>query len=269
MALLLEISNVSKSLYYYHLSSIPYLEKNKDIVSKIIEIFEKSNKTYGYRRVSAVLKKEYKIVNHKKVLKIMNLLGLKPSIKRRKKYSSYRGDVGKKFDNILSRNFKAFERNIKWFTDVTEFKTSDHKLYFSAILDGYNQEIIGYSISRSPTLELIIESFDEALKNSGANNFEKTILHSDQGWQYQSSIFTDKLSKLGITQSMSRKGNCNDNGLMEGFFGLMKNEMYYNKERRSLTFNDLKAEIEKYIYFYNNIRIKIGLNSCSPVEYRY
>lgn len=84
MALLLEISNVSKSLYYYHLSSIPYLEKNKDIVSKIIEIFEKSNKTYGYRRVSAALKKEYKTVNHKKVLKIMNLLGLKPSIKRRK-----------------------------------------------------------------------------------------------------------------------------------------------------------------------------------------
>lgn len=267
MALLLEVSHLSKSLFYYHLRSIPYLEKNKEIVAKIKEIFENSNKIYGYRRVSACLRKENLFVNHKKVLKIMNILGLKPYIKKHKKYSSYLGDIGKKFNNILNRNFKASKRNEKRLTDVTEFKTSDYKLYFSAFLDVYNQEIIGYSISKSPTMEFVMESLDNALKNAITNPFSKVIIHSDQGRHYQSKVFTDKVEKLGFIQSMSRKGNCNDNGLMEGFFGLMKNEMYYNK-KGNFSFNELKKTIEEYIYFYNNIRIKIGLNSCSPVQYR-
>ena len=268
MALLLEISGVSKALYYYHLKQSPYLDKNASIVQEIENCFEDSKQTYGYRRITAVLKKKGIIVNHKKVLKIMNLLNLHPKQKKRKKYSSYQGDVGKKFDNLLNRNFKAYSPNEKWMTDVTEFKTEEGKLYLSPFIDGFNQEIVGFSISKSPSMDLILESLKNALENQQLSNADNLIIHSDQGRQYQNHIFNDAVDKIGATQSMSRKGNCNDNGLIEGFFGLMKNEMFYGKDNEFKTYDELKQEIEKYITFYNNERIKLALKACSPIQYK-
>ncbi len=207
--LLLDISKVSKSLYYYHLKQSPYLDKNAVIVQEIKKAFKDSKNTYGYCRITAILKKNGYIVNHKKVLKIMNLLEFHPEQKRRKKYSSYQGDVGKKFGNLLKRDFKALTPNETWMTDVTEFKINDGKLYLSPFIDGFNQEIVGYSISIRPSMELILHSFKKALENQEIYKGDKLIIHSDQGWQYQNHIFNDAVSKIGAVQSMSRKGNCN------------------------------------------------------------
>ena len=214
------------------------------------------------------MRKNGTIINHKKILKIMNLLSLHPKINKGKKYSSYKGDVGKKFDNLLKREFNAPAPLRKLMTDVTEFKTQEGKLFLSTVIDGFNQEIISYKLSKSPSLQMVLDSVKTAIDSLSLEELKKVILHSDQGWQYQNKFFTDYISNLGVTQSMSRKGNCNDNGLMEGFFGILKNEMYYGNEKNFKTYEKLKEEIDKYIYFYNNERIKIGLNCCSPVEYK-
>lgn len=214
------------------------------------------------------MRKNGTIINHKKILKIMNLLSLHPKINKRKKYSSYKGDVGKKFDNLLKREFNAPAPLRKLMTDVTEFKTQEGKLFLSTVIDGFNQEIISYKLSKSPSLQMVLDSVKTAIDSLSLEELKKVILHSDQGWQYQNKFFTDYISNSGVTQSMSRKGNCNDNGLMEGFFGILKNEMYYGNEKNFKTYEKLKEEIDKYIYFYNNERIKIGLNCCSPVEYK-
>ena len=150
-------------------------------------------------------------------------------------------------------------------TDVTEFKTEEGKLYFLQFIDEFNQEIVDFSISKAPSMDLIMESLKNALENQQLSNADKLIIHSDQGWQYQNHIFNDAVDKIGATQSMSRKGNCNDNGIIKGFFGLMKNEMFCGKDYQCKTYDELKQEIEKYIAFYNNERIKLALKTSAPI----
>ena len=263
------MAQIKKPTYYYCIKQRTYIEKNADVVEEIKKIFEESNLTYGYRRITAVLRKT-RLINSKKVLKIMRILGLKPGIKKRKKYSSYQGEVGKIASNLIKRNFKADKPYTKRFTDVSEFNLNGYKLYLSPFIDGFNQEIVGFSIGKSPNMRLVMESLNKAIlkgQKEGAD-FSKTIIHSDQGWQYQNKNFRLRLNDSKIIQSMSRKGNCNDNGLMEGFFGLLKNEMFYGKEKTFSSIEDLKNKIEDYIDFYNNRRIKTGLNALSPVDYK-
>ena len=159
----------------------------------------------------------------------MNKLNLQSiTHKRKRKYSSYQGTIGKIADNHIKRNFEANRPNEKWFTDVTEFNLRGTKLYLSPILDAYGRYIVSYNVSLSPNSNQIIDMLDKAFKdNSNINNL---IVHSDQGWQYQHSFYTKRLEEKNIIQSMSRKGNSLDNGLMESFFGIMKSEMFYGQE---------------------------------------
>lgn len=183
---------------------------------------------------------------------------------RLKKYKSYRGEVGKIAPNILQRNFKTDKPNKKWVTDVTEFSLFGNKIYLSPILDLYNGEIISYNISDRPTFMQTIDMLEKAfLKIPNDTNL---ILHSDQGWQYQMKQYRNMLKKKGIIQSMSRKGNCLDNSVMENFFGLLKSELLYLKKFESL--EHFKEELVDYIYYYNNKRIKCKLKGLSPVQYR-
>jgi transposase InsO family protein len=193
----------------------------------------------------------------------MGVLGLK-SIIRIKKYKSYRGDQGKIVPNLLDRNFKAEEPNRKWATDVTEFNVSGNKLYLSPIIDLFNQEIISYELTERPVFSQVTNMLDKAFKKIPKDS--KLMLHSDQGWQYQMKNYQYRLDKKGIVQSMSRKGNCLDNAVIENFFGILKSELFYVKKYQSI--NDLKSDIKAYIHYYNNDRIKLNLNKMSPVEYR-
>ena len=192
-------------------------------------------------------------------------LDLKPLKRNKRKYSSYKGTVGKIADNHIERNFDADKPNEKWYTDVTEFNLRGNKLYLSPILDGFNQEVISYNISTSANLAQIDDMLTKAFTNK---NLEGLVFHSDQGWQYQHNSYQTKLKDKKIKQSMSRKGNSMDNGLMENFFGILKTEMFYDQEDKYETLDDLKKAIEDYIYYYNYDRIKVKLKGLSPVNYR-
>jgi len=167
-------------------------------------------------------------------------------------------------ENILNRDFKAEKLNEKWLTDVTEFKYGNNeKLYLSAILDLKDKGIVSYAMGRSNNNHLVFETFDLAVsKYPNAH----PLFHSDRGFQYTSKQFKFKLDKAGMTQSMSRVGRCIDNGPMEGFWGILKCEMYYLASFKD--YNSLAAAIESYIYFYNNERRQRRLNKLSPITYR-
>ena len=197
----------------------------------------------------------------------MKMLGLSARIRRKRKYSSYHGEVGKKAANIIQRQFEAEKPMEKCYTDITEFSipTSNQKLYLSPILDGYNSEIIAYSLSSSPNLDQLKDMLKQAFREE---QYENTILHSDQGWQYQHEFYHDFLEDKGIQPSMSRKGNSTDNGMMESFFGILKSEMFYGYEQTFKSIKDLEGAIIDYIDYYNNKRIKVKLKGLSPVQYR-
>ncbi|MDY4996222.1 MAG: IS3 family transposase, partial [Bacilli bacterium] len=258
--ILLKVSGLAKSVYYYTLYKIDKDDKNKEIIDKIKEIFINNKERYGYRRITLELRNQGYNVNHKKVYRIMVKLGLKPLKRNKRKYSSYKGTVGKIADNLIERNFYADNPNEKWYTDVTEFNLRGEKCYLSPILDGYNDEIISYNISKLPNLEQINDMLNKAFDG---RNLEGLIFHSDQGWQYQ-----QRLKNNGIKQSMSRKGNSIDNGMMENFFGILKTEMFYGQEDKYKTLDELILAIDDYINYYNYDRIKVKLKGLSPVNYR-
>ena len=265
LKILLNVSGVRKSTFYYTLSKVDKDEKNKSIIDKIKEIFFYHKERYGYRRITLELRNQGYLVNHKKVYRLMIKLGLKPLKRNKRKYSSYKGTVGKIANNLINRDFEADRPNEKWYTDVTEFNLRGNKVYLSPILDGFNQEIISYNVSKSPNLEQINDMLNKAFDNKDLNGL---IFHSDQGWQYQHQLYQQRLKNKGIKQSMSRKGNSMDNGLMENFFGILKTEMFYDQEDKYETLNDLIKAIDEYIYYYNYDRIKIKLKGLSPVNYR-
>ena len=258
LPLLLKLMNLKRSSFFYHLAG--KVDKSISIRQQIIEI-KRENKAYGYRRVTACLKG----VNHKVVQRLMQEMGLQVHTKTKRKYRSYRGDVGKIAPNLLQRNFKAEKPNEKWLTDVTEFKAKDgNKLYLSPILDCFNNELIAYQLSRSPNWSMVKLMLHQAVEKLPKN--AKPILHSDQGWHYQMRAYQQILNQNGIQQSMSRKGNCLDNAAMESFFGRLKSECFYDKVFE--TVNDIAEQVEAYIRYYNEERIQLKLKGLSPIQYR-
>jgi len=206
-------------------------------------IFNQHKKRYGYRRIGLELRNRGYIINNKKVKRLMDKLGLKARQRNKRKYSSDKGTVGKVATHVIKREFEADKPNQKWYTDVTEFNLRGHKLYLSAIVDGYNQEVIAHTISTSPNLEQTTAMLDLAI-----NKYDKLdglIFRSDQGWQYQHSSWQKKLKDNPIKQSMSRKGNSIDNAWMENFFGILKTEMFYDLEHTIRDLHHLKKEINE------------------------
>ncbi|MCC2718168.1 IS3 family transposase [Finegoldia sp. BIOML-A2] len=258
--------DLPKSTYYFEINKVDAVKiRNKNIENKISDIFNNHKGRYGVRRVYRELLNQGYTINHKKVQRIMHelkLFGKRP----REKYHSYKGKVGKIADNIIDRNFKANKPLQKWSTDVSQFNFSWGKCYISPILDMYTNEIISYDLSLSPNLEQISNMLMKAFNKFPILN--NLILHSDQGWQYQHKYYIRELKKHGIIQSMSRKGNCYDNSIMETFFGRLKNEVYYGYEKSYNSFEEFSKAIEKYIYYYNNERIQKKTKWMPPTKYR-
>lgn len=257
------IIKMAKSSYYYHLKTRSVLGKYDDLKERVKNIYHQHKGRYGYRRITLEMKNEGFIINHKTVSKLMASLGLK-SLIRRKKYRSYRGETGNIAPNLLKRNFNAKQPDMKWATDITEFKVKDKKLYLSPVIELFNGEIISYALSESPNFKQVSGMLDRAFKKIGANT--KLILHSDQGWQYQMKKYQSMLKEKGIRQSMSRKGNCLDNAVIENFFGIIKSELFYLNKYNNI--EELKKDIKEYIRYYNHDRIKLNLKGMSPVKYR-
>lgn len=252
-------------------------EPNPDaeIIEKILEI-RKEHEDWGCKRIHGYLSKVIGInINIKKVHRIIkeNNLQVRTYHKKNGKLNTYKGTVGKVADNVIDRNFKSDRPHKKITTDTTEFKYYEKdksgnyqikKAYLNPFLDMFNSEIISYSISRRPNYTAVEDALNEALEIT--KDQKDVIYHSDQGWLYQIPRYVNKLKDNGITQSMSRKGNCLDNSIMENFFSLIKQEMYNKKVFYS--FEELEQAIIGYIDYYNHRRIKEKLNFMSPVEYR-
>jgi transposase InsO family protein len=263
LAVLLSCLKMARSSFYYYANKCGIADKYLEIKAAIQTLYHKHKGRFGYRRITLSLRRNGQVINHKTVLRLMQVLRLK-SIIRLKKYKSYRGEQGKLVPNVLNRVFKAEQPDQKWATDVTEFNVSGKKLYLSPVIDLYNQEIVSYELSESPSFKSVMTMLDKALKK--ISNPTSLLLHSDQGWQYQMKQYQYALQKKGITQSMSRKGNCLDNAVIENFFGIIKSELFYLKKYN--TVDELKKEIREYISYYNNDRIKLNLNGMSPIQYR-
>lgn len=262
-----DLPHLSRSNYYYVQGHDDKDRKNQKIMERIKEVYEEHKHRYGYRRITAQLQREGLKINHKKVKRLMtkmHLYGI--AIRRKYKYSSYRGTVGKIKNNLIKRNFKSVIPNRKWYSDVTEFHLNGEKLYLSPIMDGCTQEIISYTLSRRPLLKQVMDMLKLAYKKYPALN--GLVFHTDQGWQYQNPIFQNWLKNHGITQSMSRKGNSLDDGMMEGFFGILKREMFYGFEKNFKNLDELEQAIREYIEYYNTKRIKSVLKNRTPIEYR-
>ena len=229
-----------------------------------MEVFEENGQRYGYRRIALALQEKGMKINHKKVQKLMKMLGIRGKTRKNGKYHSYKGEVGRVADNLLSRDFHAEHVCEKLATDVTQFNVCAEKVYLSPIMDLYNNEIMSYSISLHPDLAQIREMLDGLSKKlpEGAT----PILHSDQGWQYQHAEYQRYLKEHNITQSISRKGNCMDNGAMECFFGRLKVEMFYGEKFASV--EEFIQKLHEYIFYWNNERISLKRKGMSPVGYR-
>ncbi len=254
---------MARSVYYYHMKRLKSEDKYASEKNEIKNIFHEHKGRYGYRRVTAEMRNRKYVINHKTVQRLMDEMGLKSQI-RKVRYRSYKGEIGKVAPNIINRDFVATAPNRKWATDITQINIGYTKLYLSPILDMYNGEIISHNISTSPNLDQVYDMLDKAFAKF--DNLDGLILHSDQGWQYQHFGYRKRLEEHHIIQSMSRKGNCLDNSMMENFFGIMKSELLYAEKFESAQ-AFIKA-LEEYIDYYNNKRIKSRLKGKSPVQYR-
>ena len=272
---MLKVAELSKATYMRWIKRLNEKDKDYEIKEKMIQI-RQENPNYGYRRICAELRHQGIVVNNKKILRLVQELQIQVTSFSQKsgKFSTYKGEIGKVAKNEINRNFKSNIPHEKITTDTSEFKYYEYdknnnpvkkKLYLNVFMDMYNSEIISYSISKAPTLNAVIEAVDKAIlivKDCPT----QSIFHSDQGCFYQLPQYTNRLKRNNIKQSMSRKGNCLDNSIMENFFGILKQEMYYRKEFRS--YEGLRKEIQIYIDYYNNKRIKMRLGYMSPVQYR-
>lgn len=263
LAILLDCINMARSTFYYYVKQSEMPDKYLEVKTMIHSIYHQHKGRLGYRRITLLLQHKGQIINHKTVLRLMGCLKLK-SVVRVKKYKSYKGTQGTIAPNLLNRAFKATKPNQKWATDITEFNVSGKKLYLSPVIDLYNQEIISYQLSERPDFKSVMTMLQKALKKVGRP--QSLLLHSDQGWHYQMKQYQQLLQQNAITQSMSRKGNCLDNAIIENFFGILKSELFYLKKYSSV--DELKTEISDYIKYYNNDRIKLNLNGMSPIQYR-
>ena len=265
--ILLKAIKLARSTYYYHLKQLDKPDKDQELKAEIQSIFIEHKGNYGYRRIHLELRNRGYLVNQKRVQRLMKVLNLQAKMRQKRKYSSHKGDVGKKAENLIQRQFEGSKTMEKCYTDVTEFAipNSTQKLYLSPVLDGFNSEIIAYNLSTSPNLAQVKTMLEQSFTEK---HYENTILHSDQGWQYQHDAYHRFLESKGIQASMSRKGNSQDNGMMESFFGILKSEMFYGYEKSFQSLKQLEQAIVDYIDYYNNKRIKVKLKGLSPVQYR-
>lgn len=258
---------ISRSGYYNYLKR-KISDPDRDLKLKIKAIYEQRNKTVGYRRVQDELYRQYSlVVNHKKVLRLMQELGIKAIIRRKYIHrTSYEAAVsdGRIAENLLQQDFTANGPNQKWVTDVTQYRVFDDRIYLSAIKDLWNNEIVAYHLSRRNDNPLVLETFNKAFEKQ--KDVTGLIVHSDQGSQYTSHAYHDMLPKVGARISMSRRGNCYDNASMESFFSHLKVEALYPYDIRSI--DEAQRRMEEFIRFYNEERAQRKLNKLTPVEYR-
>ena len=263
---LLPTLHLSKSSYYYQESAIKGADKYSSLRLHIIELFNENRRCYGYRRIHALLRREGITISDKVVRRIMREANLVVKVKRRKKYNSYQGEISPAVPNLIERDFHAEQPNVKWLTDITEFAIPAGKVYLSPIIDCFDGMVTSWSISVAPDAKLVNDMLDKAINT--LKNDEYPRLHSDRGCHYRWPGWIQRMKKKGLMRSMSKKGCTGDNAACEGFFGRLKNEMFYNRDWSEVSIHEFEQELNGYISWYNEKRIKSSLGNLSPLEYR-
>ena len=262
---LLPIFSINKSSYCY-CSKALRADEHADLRKRIRQLFEENDGRYGYRRIRSLLHREGVAVSEKVVRRLMKEERLVVVFVKKKRYSSYKGELSPEVPNLLNRDFHADSPGQKLLTDITEFSIPAGKVYLSPLMDCYDGMIISWSIGTSPSSELA----NSMLRNGIAllEGSAKPIVHSDRGCHYRWPEWIDIMNEAGFIRSMSKKGCSPDNSACEGFFGRLKNEMFYGKDWKGVSIEDFMAQVDAYIRWYNGKRIKMSLGGLSPLEFR-
>lgn len=263
---ILDALKMPRSSYYYQIEAMNRPDKHALLRTRISEIFETSGRRYGYRRIWSVLKTEGTRVSEKVVCRLMKEENLIAKRGRRKKYSSYIGEIGEAPENLVKRNFHADSPNKLWLTDVTEFKIPAGKIYLSPVIDCFDGLVVAWTTSASPTAKMANTMLRAAIETLGDG--EHPVIHSDRGRHYRWPEWVQICDEAELTRSMSKKGCSPDNSACEGFFGRMKVEMFYGENFAGWSIEEFMEAIDEYIHWYNNERIKETLGGMSPVRYR-
>ena len=263
---ILEVFDMAKSSYCYQQTQTKKENKIAKIKQRTKILFFENHKRYGYRRIHLLLKREGIIISEKIVRSIMKEENLIVRIIRQKKYSSYLGEISPAVPNEIQRDFHADKPNKKWLTDITEFKIGEGKVYLSPIIDCFDGMPITWTVGTSPNAELVNTMLDNAIVLLKEN--EHPIVHSDRGCHYRWSGWIQRMDEAGLTRSMSKKGCSPDNSACEGFFGRMKNEMFYGEKWDKISVEEFISIINQYMQWYRDKRIKLSLGGLSPMEYR-
>lgn len=266
LPVLLRAAGLTRSTFFYHQARLTRPDPHAELKTAITEAFEAARGRYGHRRVHDVLTRQGRQVAKKTVLKLMNILRLVCKVRRARRYRSWLGQTGTTAQNVLNREFSASAPDTKWVTDVTEFRIGDRKLYLSPIIDLFDRSVIAYTHGPSASLELTNSSLRAAIATLPADAQARPLVHSDQGFQYQHASWRRLLADAGLTQSMSRRGNCLDNSIAENFFGHLKEELFHHNKFDTVT--EFTTALDDYLDWYNTTRISTTLKGLSPVEYR-
>ncbi|MCR5294781.1 MAG: IS3 family transposase [Lachnospiraceae bacterium] len=263
---LLSKLDLAKSSYYYQESTLNRIDKYKVLREQIRTAFYDNKACYGYRRIHALLKKNGITVSEKVVRQLMREEGLFPRIKRKQKYSSYKGEISPEVPNLVQRDFHAECPNQKWLTDITEFAIPAGKVYLSPIVDCFDGMLPAWTIGTTPNADLVNDMLDKAIATLSKE--EHPLIHSDRGCHYRWPGWIERMSRAGLERSMSKKGCSPDNSACEGLFGRLKNEMFYCRKWEDVSLPEFMKILNDYLVWYNEKRIKVSLGNMSPAEYR-
>ena len=266
LPLLLNKLKTAKSSYYYQKHRKSFEARHEHDLAIITAVFNENRQRYGYRRVKAVLDRQGYILSEKVIRRIMRENGLTANGSKAKRYRSYLGEISAAVPNIIKRDFRAGKPNQKWLTDVTEFSIPAGKVYLSPVIDCYDGMPAAWEISAKPDAQLTNNMLDQAIKTlpPGAH----PIIHTDRGCHYRWPGWIERMNKAGPVRSMSKKGCSPDNAACEGFFGRMKKEMFCGQCRQGVTIEEFAGQIDEYMVWYRDKRIKMSLGGLSPMEYR-
>lgn len=257
---------ISKSSYYYQESVLYTEDKYAEFRRQIKEIFCSNRRKYGYRRIYLDLKGKGIILSEKVIRRIMKEDGLIVRPKRRRKYSSYMGEISPAVPNEINRDFHAERPNEKWLTDITEFSIKAGKVYLSPIIDCFDGMPVAWTIGTHPNAELVNVMLKQAIATLKTD--EKPVIHSDRGCHYRWPEWIKLMTENGLTRSMSKKGCSPDNAACEGFFGHLKTEMFYDYNWDDYSIEEFIQEVDDYMHWYREKRIKATLGGLSPLDYR-